>query len=640
MDKTRKCIAVLISEVCEAYQMDLVNGIRKRANELNYNVAVFAAFFSTKIDSALGEKGENKIFQLINYDLFEGFIVLPNSLTESVIKEVEKNFKKIGKPVVYIDRENPDFYNVCADDYNSFKHITNHLIKDHGLTRINCLTGFPGMNISDNRLRGYMDALRENNIEVEEDRYAYGDFWIAAPVKFVDHIFSCGLELPQAVVCANDTMAIAVCEAIQKHGLRVPEDIAVTGHDRIIDGKVFHPQIASMQPALNDMGERTVDIIIDLLAGKETARTHYIPGLFYPTESCGCPVDISDKEQSDIGTLKKSVELSQYFINSIYMYEQLQECKDADEMFNSLSKFLYMLDGIKSLHVFVNENWDVLNEKEVKEKNYDRTFDEYCLNRYAFCSDGSIYNIGKIKTSDIFPPLFDDKYTPDVYFIFPLNFQNIAFGYIICTCTKEVSVPNSIFRNWTKYISNAMEHIRSQKHLEWALKRIERISEIDALTGVYNRLGYDNRIHKRFEEAKREHKDFMVIMGDLDCLKGINDNFGHAEGDNAIRIIAKALQNSYTEDEVCARFGGDEFIMFGTGSFSEERLKEYPVRINEYLDHYNQNSSKPYLIKISIGIYCNKVDESSTLQEWLNKADENMYNNKKNKVKVYLKDPQ
>lgn len=638
MENERKCIAVILSEVCEVYQSLLIDGIRKKAAEFNFNTAVFASFFSTKLESKLMKQGENNIFNLINYDKFDGFVILPNSLPQEFLAPLENILKKTGKPTVYLDNENENFYNVCSDDYNSFKLITNHLIKEHGFRRINCITGFQGMNLSEARLKGYKDALIENGIEVEEDRYTYGDFWRNAPIKFVDHIFSCGLELPEAIVCANDTMAIAACDALRKRGIRIPDDIAVTGYDRIIDGRVYHPQIASMEPALIQMGERSVEIIMELLGGKEVEKYNYIPSIFCPTESCGCPMPSGDKENSDIDTLNKNVELSQYFVNSAYMYENLQESENAEALFMMLPKYLYMLSGIKSIHIFLSDNWDMLSEQEIKEKDYEQTFSDKMINHFVYdmnsLNEGTI---GAINTSEMLPLLFDNKFPPDVYFFFPINFQSLTFGYSVCTCTEDSLTPNAIFRNWTKYLSNALEHIRSKEHLEWALKRIERISEMDALTGVYNRLGYENRVNKYFEKAKQENTGFFIILGDLDCLKKINDTFGHLEGDNAIRIIAKAFQNSFTEDEVCSRIGGDEFIMFGIGDLNEEKINNYFLRIKEYLQHYNQNSTKPYLIDVSLGAYYGRADKNSELKDWMDKADENMYSYKKNKVKNYLK---
>lgn len=645
MESGRRCIAVLTSEVCENYQTMFIKGVKKRAEAAGYNVAVFASFFSKRMDSPLNETGENNIYKLINYDLFDGFIIIPNSISSSeALSEILDKIRATQKPIVYIDMESDEFYSVCSNDYSSIKFITNHLIKEHGFTRINCITGFKGMNLSENRLRGYIDALVENNIEVDERRYCYGDFWKIAPVKFVNDIIASDLELPQAIVCTNDTMAIATCEALKQHNIRVPEDIAVTGFDRLIDGRIFHPQISSLEPAMEEMGFESVNIILDLIAGNPRDKLTLIPGKFYPSESCGCFPDKTEKEAEDLHTLHHYLELSQYFVSSIYMSESLQESPDVDALFHNLEKYFYLLHDTDLLAIFLCDGWDALHEQETTNSPFiysNMVNNVFIANtkgmklRNPF-SDNS-EKISRFKSEYMFPPMFDDELPPKVYFFMPINFQDVTFGYSVCVLGESGITPDATFRNWTKYLSNALEHLRSKQHLQWALKRLERISEIDALTGVYNRFGYDNRINAMFEAAKNEGKDFLVIMGDLDCLKKINDNYGHAEGDNAIRIIAKAFQNSFTEDEACARIGGDEFIMFGSGFFTEEKLANYPIRINDYLDHYNSNSSKPYIIGISLGIVCQKAESGSVLKEWLDKADQNMYENKKGKIKIYLK---
>lgn len=641
MENKRRCIAVITSEVCEVYQSLLLEGIKKQAAENNFNVAVFATYFSQRLDSPLNEIGENNIFNLINYDLFDGFIVVPNCVAaENVLDRITQKLLKANKPVVFIDKENEYFTSVCSNDYNSFKNIVNHLIRDHGLTRINCLTGFKGMNLSEARLQGYIDALRENNIPVEENRYDYGDFWRVAAVSFVEKMFTCGLELPQAVVCANDTMAIAVCREIFKRGLNVPEDIAVTGFDRIMEGRLHHPSISSVYPAMSEIGKKAVEVLYDAMSGKEVEKNYLIDGEFFPSESCGCAGDSVQSLRDEMDRYNQYVEHSQYFTNSIYMYENLQESSNIDELFIGAANYRHLLNDIDTFHIFLCDNWDELNEKKSLFKKNKESLGYSKRVTTKFSENGSFLtgDLGSFNSEYMFPPIFDNNLSPNMYFFFPVNFQDITFGYVVCTCTENSVTPDAICRNWIKYLSNALEHLRSNQHLKWVLKRLERISEIDSLTGVYNRTGYENRIYKVFESARDQDKDFLIIMGDLDCLKKINDNYGHAEGDNAIRIIAKAIQNSFTEDEAVARIGGDEFIMFGAGSFDEEKLKEYPDRINDYLDHYNENSSKPYIIAISLGIYCKKVSENSELKEWLDKADENMYVNKKGKIKVFQKE--
>lgn len=641
MENERRCIAVIISDICENYQSLLLEGIKKKAMEHNYNVAVFASFFARSFGSELNDIGEDNIYNLINYDLFDGFVVVPNAIkTEDKLQKIKNDLLAAGKPVVYIDKEDDDFISICSDDYNSIKMITNHLIKEHGCKRINCLTGYPGMNLAESRLQGYKDALSENGIPIEENRYGYGDFWKNSPIEFVKKMMTCGLELPEAVVCANDTMAIALCEELQRRGIKIPDQIAVTGYDRILDGRVFQPKLTTMYPSMKEIGEKSVDTIIDILNGKPVEKNSLIIGEFFPAESCGCSPGTLSQHYEDIALIKDKLDKNQFLTNSIYMYEHLQESSNADELFMRTYTHLYLLNGIRTIHIFLCEGWDELDDTKtmsVKKTTEANGYTDKMQTKFYYNGDFMTEDLGNFDTSLMFPPLFDNKYPPQMYFFMPINSQNITFGYSVVSCLDDYVTPDSVFRNWLKSFSNALEHIRLIQHLKWVLRRLERISEIDSLTGVYNRTGYENRIYKVFESAKDKDKDFLIIMGDLDCLKKINDNYGHTEGDNAIRIIAKAIQNSFTEDEAVARIGGDEFIMFGAGCFDEEKLKQYPKRINDYLDHYNENSSKPYIIAVSLGIYCGRVSSDSELKEWLDKADENMYANKKGKIKIFQK---
>ena len=80
------------------------------------------------------------------------------------------------------------------------------------------------------------------------------------------------------------------------------------------------------------------------------------------------------------------------------------------------------------------------------------------------------------------------------------------------------------------------------------------------MTGLYNRRGFYEKIGLMAEQYACKGKYIYIFSIDIDRLKYINDNFGHAEGDFAITTIASAIYNTGGKDSVCARFGGDEFI--------------------------------------------------------------------------------
>ena len=116
----------------------------------------------------------------------------------------------------------------------------------------------------------------------------------------------------------------------------------------------------------------------------------------------------------------------------------------------------------------------------------------------------------------------------------------------------------------------------------------------------------------------------MIVSVDLDNLKGINDTYGHHEGDNAITTIAKALGAASGKNDIVARFGGDEYIAAGvclTDNYAEDFLN----RFNEYLENYNASSGKPYLIEASCGTCSLTPASEKSIDEFIKSADELMY---------------
>ena len=89
----------------------------------------------------------------------------------------------------------------------------------------------------------YSEALRKYNIPFEEERVGYGNYW-EAPAKEATERFLAH-DTPEAIVCVNDEMAIAVCAVLNSHGLRVPEDVIVTGSDGIVRERFHSPRLTT-----------------------------------------------------------------------------------------------------------------------------------------------------------------------------------------------------------------------------------------------------------------------------------------------------------------------------------------------------------------------------------------------------------
>jgi diguanylate cyclase (GGDEF)-like protein/PAS domain S-box-containing protein len=149
----------------------------------------------------------------------------------------------------------------------------------------------------------------------------------------------------------------------------------------------------------------------------------------------------------------------------------------------------------------------------------------------------------------------------------------------------------------------------------------------DSLTGLYNRRGFSILAEQQLKIAAREKHNMLLLYVDLDELKTINDSFGHPEGDQALQIVGRTLQETFRKSDLIARIGGDEFVVLAleSKSSSAETLLK---RLKENLEINNMQNNLRFQIAVSVG--CVQFDPGNpcTLIELLDQADQSMYEHK------------
>lgn len=152
----------------------------------------------------------------------------------------------------------------------------------------------------------------------------------------------------------------------------------------------------------------------------------------------------------------------------------------------------------------------------------------------------------------------------------------------------------------------------------------ERLIHLDIMTNVWTRRSFDYYMDKKLKQKVVE--PFGGIFFDIDQLKMINDQYGHAEGDFAIVEIISRIKGLVKPDEIIARLGGDEFIIISEDN-DTERLKELIEDIQLSLSVFNDNSEKPYQLSCSYG-YGVYSEEFKSMDQFLRFIDHRMYQSK------------
>ena len=288
MGKKRKKLALFVGQADESLQRRFITGVTKQAFRINQDVCVFSMYKKYQ-DTAERDKGESNIFTLANPDFFDGIIILKDTIqTPNAADELEKRLNKTYKgPVLVVDLESKYYDSVFIDSYTPVKELTDHLIEVHGLTDIAFLTGKKKHRHSIERMNAFLKSMKNHGLEVPEDRIIEGDFWDESGELCLDYLLNCGKPLPEAVVTANDAMAIGLCKAMEEKGLRVPEDMIVVGADSNEEGQTSPKIVTSYISPGEELGEFAVGALEDIRLGRKPmhfeGRAQLLLG-----ETCGC----------------------------------------------------------------------------------------------------------------------------------------------------------------------------------------------------------------------------------------------------------------------------------------------------------------------------------------------------------------
>lgn len=630
--KSRKTIAVLVGTTNGFFRSKCLTGIIKQAYKLDYNVAVLS-LFTMMDEETKHQKGEENIYSILRNECVVGGIFVDYSFWEDRSRQrIMKLVRSLPdfKMVVFDNKGIEGYEGIVSDDRTAFAMMVDHLIEEHGYKKIICLSGGEQFPVSVDRMNGYIDSMTRHGLEIKEEYKIYGDFWTHAATALAERIAKGEIERPEAIACGNDKSAVTMVNELIERGIRVPEDIAVTGYDLGGDSITNDPSVTTCTRPDTYTGERCVCRLHEMMTGEKFEPDDLNEGEFVSGESCGCHRNIAFAHRyNEINRLEQD---SEGQMRLSCMQESLMAVNTYDELINTTTRFIMHIRDCAAIALCLNKDWNLFREDDdeyIREGYQDEMFE-------ALFSDGPghITRGRRFSSKDMYPPSIMPGDRPIVCFFNAVHFEDRCFGYQVVRFNDEINrFPEEAYHSWVSAVSISLEYIRMQERMKLMYNRAFANSIRDVMTGLYNRQGYDLYSRQVFDVAKERHLRLLVIVADLDDLKQINDKYGHSEGDNAITVAARALQTCCGNGEYCVRSGGDEFIIFGAYDYDNAIPVFYRSRIDGYLARYNVSSEKPYTVGMSAGFFIDYADNFDNIDECLKIADERMYANKASRKK-------
>ena len=624
----RKTIGIILFDITGYYQQQLVHTLSKTASKRGYNLLTFSAFTIYGSDTK-NAAGEYNILHLIPYEQLDALIVCHDTFNSN--EAVEELWKLVTErcqaPIISIRKKVNGCYNILVEDTDAIPTFVRHFHDVHHFDRIAFMSGPYNHPDAIFRLEKYKEAMAELGLDCPEEYIFEGDFWKNCAADAANHFMNL-TNRPQAIVCANDYMALSLCKELTLQGYSVPQDVAISGFDDVRDARANVPPLTTCSVSIPDMAKKAMETIDTLLNGKEAPACTFVPTKIIIRNSCGC-------ESSTMKDLSLSrmyeVELMEQLINhnahNTFVSISLENMTSAEDIGDYLR--LEDVPGIARdfyLCLGIHGNGAYPQVKKKAPGFAKRSHSIYSLR------DLNPIATSSFETKKLLPPEAIRE-EPMAVFFFPIHYLEYNFGYVAATSNGE-EAQDTLFHSWLSLIGNTLENSRIRAKNQALLEKLNMLYHEDFLTKLYNRRGFEQFSEEEFSEAKKHNIKTMTLSIDMDNLKYINDIYGHSHGDLALQTIADAMRQACSGCEICARIGGDEFAVFGY-DYSEEKAKQYTENFLQYLKDFNADSSLPYCVNASFGYTISDPSLSISREQYMKVSDDLLYQNKRKRKEKY-----
>ena len=595
MADRQKLIAVCLSQVHNFLNMGFLNELSRIGEAEGFGVVIF----NTSLDF-YWYQGENKIpragFRSIQYHLFDALVFICHGFhDDDLIREITDGAKAHNVPVFLAGMELPGCWTIVNNYEEGYKELLRHIIRDHGAKDTFFIAGIQDEPNSEGRLKCWEEVLEENNLPFDPGMFAYGDFWTKPAADVTRRLIRSRDKLPDAIFCANDFMAIAVCDTLREEGFRVPEDVIVTGFDGMPAAYMATPRLSTCCDDPHSLAATIIDLIRRLKAGEHPPYTivHSFRPVF--SESCGCPSP-ENKRYDALTVYRRSETLNNHENDLYHTVARLLVQNNPEAFLKMISatilpdSYICLNKRLLGIYSGVDYAADSIEEELLYIPHRDREED---------------FAITECRLSELRPSegletgmtLFNTLHTGTVvcgfYAAHTRDLDNDA------QLIKRLSdVLNLVF---TIHLGNARQQL--------LISHLDSTLYTDSVTGLNNLKGLTRWFEGYAAEEDNHARPLALSVYSINRYNYIYENFGMNETEEIVRLVANRLTSSNPNALVIARIGSDQFVVMDSGDTPEmisRTINRTTADFFTQIESYNAISGKQYFVEVNCG--CTNVE--------------------------------
>jgi signal transduction histidine kinase/DNA-binding LacI/PurR family transcriptional regulator len=319
----RRTVGVFLAQISRVWGTEFMAGVRQAAEDNDVNLVCFVGGQPSSLIIPGQLQNSYGLYDLARQNQFDGFILaadIAHGLSAKEIKAFCRSFAPT--PMVAHAIETDGVPHLLADNFKGMKFIMRHMIEQHGFKRIAFIGGIKGQIESELRFSVYKRELEAHNIPFDEQLVVHGDFTPDSGRAAVNTLIDERGVRFQAIVAANDRMAFGALEALQKRGIQVPDTVALTGFDDVVEAQSLGVPLTTVHQSFFNIGKETFDILLQRIEGKTVPHSKVVDTNMIIRWSCGCLPEsvryavVQPREVAQTGRLDNKREAAVYSLLS------------------------------------------------------------------------------------------------------------------------------------------------------------------------------------------------------------------------------------------------------------------------------------------------------------------------------------
>ena len=539
--------------------------------------------------------------------------------------------QRSGLPSVHIGSSSEGPWSVGGDNASGIHAVMNHLLDELGVRRVALVRGIDFHADAIERETQVREELAVRGLALPDDLVIDGHFAQDAAYEAMQALLARTRDF-EAVVALNDRSAAGVLDALAEAGLRVPEDVLVTGFDDDSIAQDVTPGLTSVSTRWQVQGAEAARLVLTAAAGGEPTGHLKLPAALVVRGSTR-----QGEAAPEAGAVRRSLSRTDALVlmdRALAVNRALMSCRSVDDLLAEMAACMSRL-GLRRCFIVLNDD-EAGGTGSVVLSHVD--------GRTTATTKGESFDLRAILPASLLAHLSES-----CLMLQPLSVQGSDLGYVLFEqAAPDRFVWEQLRMDLSRAISTLQENrrhaealerlvavrtaqleaevanrTRAERELRLVNQDLMRLTNLDGLTDIANRSAFDRYLTEQCAAHVEDGQPMSVLLVDVDHFKELNDGFGHLSGDRSLQVLARCLREVlWSPDDLAARYGGDEFaaILPSTDAYGAAAVA---LRLRKAVE--SASVADGHRFTVSIGAATVFPDRSSTPSDVVSLADSALY---------------